>query len=1117
MTPGPSSPPPSQPAVPDLSIPSLFPTHPRVQAALDGSPEVVDGVNTFLDTATSTLTSLQSSDTFSSFLQRAGAAAGIVGDIGSGAPLVGVVFAALAAVGKHISAVEDTRTGFNQLYATATTTAQLLQSAESSSSGITVSDSTGSRPSYPAAVSTALSSFWAVMYELAQLLYEVRGAGYVRRLLGDGGYSAQLKSIGERLQQAKSDLQLATGLAMVPVVDRIAVEVHALLSRVDPTAPLPSSFKLPSQYLYVHRQALWQRLSELWTTTPLPLQATDSPSSPKAPCPPPAQPYIVVLSGLGGIGKSQLALRYALATAPTIQSPSASPPSLPTYSLRAWFDASSADQLQAAFLAFATTCLHLPGIDRTTPPDSVRAAVKAWLEGQPSWLLVFDNVEVYDDVAQYLPSAPSASSEAASPPSSSSPISLAASASSSPAPPSSSSYASLRHHHVLITSRCRTWPPPPLVQEVQVDEQLTDAESVELLVRLMHKRKQPPVLSDCLQDAAYLSLVAQLQHYPLAISQAGAFLSQRQDVQLSAYAAQCESNLLRQKVLPTGDIRKDRNRDTVAFTFLASIDAVEHDAQQQDMQPVGRALLTACAYLQADDIPVALLDMWLSVEYAAAVATTPDLLQATLPLLESYSLLHVSVERQTVSVHRVLQAAVRHLHGVEQPVDDSTAVDGQLRLTLPGLQPPPTVVGHLSLSWYLRLMAAATAAYYKAEGERNQRYIIHLDQLQRGYYQHLAPLLGKVGKPCPDEVVYALLALGEGRMQWPTQPTSSAAGAAELGAASSTTAKAALLQCLAEYEQLPRLHTQPRFHQLFYCLARVSSEEGRHDDSLGFIQRAHQLRDALPADSISVADHARCLHLQLLMLFRLGRHSQELVVCEQLLELSQQQLDHDEYVPQDIGVPWCMYKLAMACGSAGRHDKCRELLRSALGLYKEYCSRHADAPVPEGVRWRMVRTRIPLGEQSADDNDLASLQQQLLSCQQRYGEVSPLSAVLWRTIGSCHWQAGSYQPAVDAFSQVVRIYTTLYGPQHSQLIEAYQTLGMVHEHWTQLQLALAAYQRALDISRQQAVVDTQVMATLQQRVASCSHEQGEGQEATGTDGEVLAVNNVATPKGHKLS
>ena len=47
--------------------------------------------------------------------------------------------------------------------------------------------------------------------------------------------------------------------------------------------------------------------------------------------------------------------------------------------------------------------------------------------------------------------------------------------------------------------------------------------------------------------------------------------------------------------------------------------------------------------------------------------------------------------------------------------------------------------------------------------------------------------------------------------------------------------------------------------------------------------------------------------LQQRLLKRLGRHREELVVCEQLLALAQQHFSGDEYVPQDIGVPWCMY------------------------------------------------------------------------------------------------------------------------------------------------------------------------------------------------------------------
>ena len=365
--------------------------------------------------------------------------------------------------------------------------------------------------------------------------------------------------------------------------------------------PVPATFQLPEQFLFVDRPAVWGRLTHLWTTPhSVSEEAEDGHGETlremkvredsvvregKLRGDP---PFIVVLTGLGGIGKSQLALRYSLSTRLAPQSsPTSSFPSLPSYTLRAWFDASSADQLQSTYCTFATACLQLRGIDRSTRLEDVRAAVKNWLDAQPSWLLVFDNVEVYDDVAPYLPSVPSASASLSSPSSSSS--------------ASSSSLHTARH--VLITSRHQHWPPPPLVQQLQVDEGMTSTESVELLVGLMHRRKQQP-LDECRRDAHYLTLVAQLQHYPLAISQAGAFLNQRQDVQLSAYAAQCESNLLHRQVLPTGDIRKDRNRDTVAFTFLTSIQAVEDETSEQGMEPVGRALLTVLAYLHADDIPV---------------------------------------------------------------------------------------------------------------------------------------------------------------------------------------------------------------------------------------------------------------------------------------------------------------------------------------------------------------------------------------------------------------------------------------------------------------------------------------------------------------------------------
>ena len=918
---------------------------------------------------------------------------------------------------------------------------------------------------------------------------------------------------------------------------------------------------------------------------------------------------------MGGIGKSQLALHYAHSTAPALHAPSAplspSSPSLPTYALRAWFDASTAEHLQSAYLTFATTCLQLPSIERNSPPEDVRAAVRAWLDAHDSWLLVYDNVHAYEDVEPFLPSVPS------------SPLLLSSSSSSSSTFTSTSSPSShCPARHLLLTSRKQEWPPAASVREVPVDERLTQAESVQLLVQLMHKRERRQ-LQECLQDAAYLALAAALRHYPLAISQAGAYLSQRREVQVSEYTQQCERLLLQHQLLPTGDVRRDRKRDTIAFTFLTSIDAVARDAQQQGLQPVGHALLTACAYLHPDAIPLALLQRWLQDEYPETLSATPDLLHATVSLLQSYSLLQLDVQRRRVRVHSVLQSAVRHLHGVEHPIDDAVVRDGRIvnasrrlqecvdrgRCTFavtrkqyelqewygctqcplqaasptaapaagpsqrpsygccavcartchaghtltgpyfttffcdcgagelvqpcnfisqtavvdlrdgdtPSLLPSAAAIGRLSLSWYLLLMQATVTGYLR-EGAGRVDCLPHLDELQRRYYTHLAPLLRAAGKPCPDVVVYALLALGEGRLDFLVPVSPLATLPPHLSSTLSQSSKAALLQCLLEYEQLPHLHSSPTFYLLFLYLADLSHHEGRQEEALVYVQRAHQLRDALPAGSVSASDQANLVLLLKWIAKKMGRRGGEVLVCERMLALSKQYFAGDEYVPQQVGIPHSLYSLALAYGRAGRHAERAELLRCALLLCEDYRQRHADAPVSDHLQPLMFLTRAQLVVKSADVEDLAALQQQLTTQQLLHGHDSIQCARTWDFIVDYHRQAGHYQLAVEAATEALRIRQVVYGPQHRDLIGPLRWLGDVHRQWGERGLAVAAYKRAVNISRQQHDdADHRRVANIQLGIADCCRQQRQWQEAKRWYSEALPVIEATMPNGRKLA
>jgi tetratricopeptide (TPR) repeat protein len=307
------------------------------------------------------------------------------------------------------------------------------------------------------------------------------------------------------------------------------------------------------------------------------------------------QPQAV--TGLGGIGKSQIAIEFAHRYRTE-------------YSAILW---TGADCHDALLVGFASWCNLLDLPQKNEPDlDTRAAAVCKWLDSNTGWLLILDNVEDLRHIRQFVTAG--------------------------------------ANGRVLITTRlCATG---DHAEPVGVGKMVSEEGALFLLRRAKLIPKREPIEYACQTDRELARQISiEVDGLPLALDQAGAFIEETPS-SLAEYLKlyQSEGAKLRAR---RGKLAS--SHASVTITFSLAFARVAHAS------PASGDLLRCSAFLAPDAIPEELFTRGGNKcsERVAKLATSPLAWVDALAEAGRFALLHRDAESKRFDIHRLVQEVIK--------------------------------------------------------------------------------------------------------------------------------------------------------------------------------------------------------------------------------------------------------------------------------------------------------------------------------------------------------------------------------------------------------------------------------------------------------------------------
>ncbi len=303
------------------------------------------------------------------------------------------------------------------------------------------------------------------------------------------------------------------------------------------------------------------------------------------------------ITGLGGIGKTQITIEYAHRHREE-------------YKCVLWVNAVEPVTLMEGFVQIARL-LQLP-IKEEQDQNKVVEVVKQWLANHDGWLLILDNADDLNLASEFLPT--------------------------------------LGRGHMLLTTRDAA---TGSLANFEV-EKMEKRESMELLLQRAKVLAAHAPLSQAsaANQTTASTIVEEMDGLPLAIDQAGAYIEETH-CSLAAYLKSYQKRrheLLRQR----GAVNKD-HPDAVATTWSLNFEQVEHQS------PIAADLLRFLAFLAPEAIPEELIVKGANKlgEELEPIAADETRLDEAIGILRRFSLVQRESEKHTLFIHRLVQAILK--------------------------------------------------------------------------------------------------------------------------------------------------------------------------------------------------------------------------------------------------------------------------------------------------------------------------------------------------------------------------------------------------------------------------------------------------------------------------